>query len=52
MEAQTILDAIKRSQFNRLGAASELGIHKGMLHPEIKLLELSPDKKDGLLLRR
>ena len=47
MEAQTILNAIKRNRFHKLAADSDLRINKGTLHREIKSLGLSLDEKDG-----
>ncbi|HHS12755.1 MAG TPA: PAS domain-containing protein [bacterium] len=39
-EAQMILDALKRNEFNRRAAARELGIHKSTLYRKIKSLKL------------
>jgi len=47
VEAQTILDALKRNQYNRLAAARELGIHKSTLFRKIKLLGIELPQIDG-----
>ncbi|QTA93543.1 sigma-54 interaction domain-containing protein [Desulfonema magnum] len=47
MEAQTILDALKRNNNNRIATARDLGIHKSTLFRKIKSLGLSLPKKDG-----
>jgi len=47
VEAQVILDALKRNKFNRLEAARDLGIHKTTLFRKIKMLGLDLPKVDG-----
>ena len=47
VEAQTILDALKRNQYNRLAAALELGIHKSTLFRKIKGLGIALPPIDG-----
>jgi len=47
VEAQTILDALKRNQYNRLAAARELGIHKSTLFRKIKQLGIELPPTDG-----
>ncbi|MCK5149156.1 sigma 54-interacting transcriptional regulator [bacterium] len=47
VEALTILDALKRNQFNRLAAARELGIHKSTLFRKIKTLGIQLPEIDG-----
>jgi PAS domain S-box-containing protein len=47
MEAQVILDALKRNKYNRLKAARELGIHKSTLFRKIKILGIDLPKIDG-----
>jgi DNA-binding NtrC family response regulator len=47
VEAQVILDALKRNKFNRLEAARDLGIHKSTLFRKIKMLGIDLPKTDG-----
>ncbi len=47
VEAQTIIDALKRNDFNRLAAANELRIHKSTLFRKIKKLGIALPKTDG-----
>jgi PAS domain S-box-containing protein len=47
VEAQVILDALKRNKYNRLKAARELGIHKSTLFRKIKILGIDLPKIDG-----
>ncbi|MBN2412927.1 sigma 54-interacting transcriptional regulator [candidate division KSB1 bacterium] len=47
VEAQTIIDALKRNQYNRLAAARELGIHKSTLFRKIKQLGIELPRIDG-----
>jgi len=51
-EAQTIMEALKRNNGNRLAAARELGIHKSTLFRKIKALGLSLSARDGRADRR
>ena len=47
IEAQTILEAIKRNNYNRLATARELGIHKSTLFRKIKALGIELPDIDG-----
>lgn len=47
VEAQTIIDAIKRNNYNRVAAARELGIHKSTLFRKIKNLGINLPPTDG-----
>lgn len=47
VEAQVILDALRRNQYNRLKAARDLGIHKSTLFRKIKMLGIDLPKIDG-----
>lgn len=47
LEAQTIREALKRNNYNRLSTAKELGIHKSTLFRKIKALGISLPEKDG-----
>lgn len=47
VEAQTILEALKRNGYNRLAAAKELGIHKSTLFRKVKSLGIRLPKADG-----
>lgn len=47
IDAQTIYAALERSNFNRLEAAKDLGIHKTTLFRKMKKLAISPPPKDG-----
>lgn len=46
-EAQVILDALRRNQYNRFAAAMELGIHKSTLYRKIKRLGIHLPEVDG-----
>ncbi|MBC8419239.1 MAG: hypothetical protein H8E10_11645, partial [Desulfobacterales bacterium] len=46
-ESQVIQDALKRNHFNRLAAATELGMHKSTLFRKIKALDIRLPKMDG-----
>jgi len=52
VEAQVILDALKRNKFNRLEAARDLGIHKSTLFRKIKMLGIDLPKIDGRTKRK
>jgi PAS domain S-box-containing protein len=52
MEAQTILEALKRNQNNRLATAQELGIHKSTLFRKMKSLGIPLPKQDGRSRRK
>ncbi|MDY6881106.1 MAG: sigma 54-interacting transcriptional regulator [Thermodesulfobacteriota bacterium] len=52
VEAQVILDALRRNKYNRLKAAHELGIHKSTLFRKIKALSIDLPKIDGRADRR
>jgi transcriptional regulator with PAS, ATPase and Fis domain len=52
LEAQMILDALKRNKYNRLKAARDLGIHKSTLFRKIKLLGINLPKMDGRAKKR
>lgn len=47
LEAQAIMDALKRNKFNRLAAARDLGVHKSTLFRKIKSLGLQLPDTDG-----
>jgi DNA-binding NtrC family response regulator len=47
LEAQAILDALRRNRFNRLAAARDLGIHKSTLFRKIKSFGLQLPEQDG-----
>ncbi|MBW2119727.1 MAG: sigma 54-interacting transcriptional regulator, partial [Deltaproteobacteria bacterium] len=47
VEAQVILDALKRNRYNRLATARDLGIHKSTLFRKIKMLDIDLPKVDG-----
>jgi PAS domain S-box-containing protein len=47
VEAQAIVDALRRNSFNRLAAARELGIHKSTLFRKIKSLGIDLPQGDG-----
>jgi len=51
VEAQGILDALKRNNYNRLAAARELGIHKSTLFRKIKRLGIELPATDGRAAR-
>ena len=46
-ESQTIREALRRSGYNRLAAARELGIHKSTLFRKIKALGIPLPEEDG-----
>lgn len=46
-ETQIILDALKRSNYNRIAAARDLGLHKSTLFRKIKSLEIELPTIDG-----
>jgi transcriptional regulator with PAS, ATPase and Fis domain len=46
-EALTIMDALKRNNYNRLAAARELGMHKRTLFRKINKLGLKLPRVDG-----
>ncbi|MFZ5570917.1 MAG: sigma-54 interaction domain-containing protein [Thermodesulfobacteriota bacterium] len=52
VEAQTILEALKRNRYNRLAAAKELGIHKSTLFRKVKSLGIGLPSQDGRSSRR
>jgi len=47
VEAQVILDALKRNKYNRLATACELGMHKSTLFRKIKILGIYLPKING-----
>ena len=47
VEAQVIIDALKRNHYNRLAAARDLGIHKSTLFRKIKILGITLPAMDG-----
>ncbi|MBN1932833.1 MAG: sigma 54-interacting transcriptional regulator [Desulfobacterales bacterium] len=47
VEVQTIKEALKRNNYNRLSTARELGIHKSTLFRKIKNLGITLPEKDG-----
>lgn len=51
-QAQLIMDALERNNWNRLAAASELGIHKSTLFRRIKQLGIKLPSKDGRSTRK
>lgn len=46
-ESQTILESLRRNNFNRLAAARELGLHKSTLFRKIKALGIDLPARDG-----
>ena len=52
VEAQVILDALRRNKYNRLKAAHDLGIHKSTLFRKIKTLGIDLPKIDGRANRK
>jgi PAS domain S-box-containing protein len=52
VEAQAIVDALKRNNYNRLATASELGIHKSTLFRKIKTLGIDLPDIDGRTARK
>jgi transcriptional regulator with PAS, ATPase and Fis domain len=51
-ETQIILDALKRSNYNRVAAARDLGLHKSTLFRKIKDLEIDLPSRDGRARQR
>ncbi len=51
METQSIREALRRHDFNRLAAARELGIHKSTLFRKIKALGMTLPEEDGRSIR-
>jgi len=47
VEAQVILDSLKRNKYNRLATARELGMHKSTLFRKIKTLGIYLPKING-----
>ncbi len=47
IEAQMIMDALRRNNYNRLATARELGIHKSTLFRKIKALGIKLPRTDG-----
>jgi len=47
LDAQAIRTALEQNSYNRLAAATELGIHKSTLFRKIKKLGISLPKEDG-----
>ncbi|PQP33791.1 Fis family transcriptional regulator, partial [Desulfobacteraceae bacterium SEEP-SAG9] len=47
VEAQAIMDALKRNSYNRLATANELGMHKSTLFRKIKTLGIDLPDIDG-----
>jgi PAS domain S-box-containing protein len=47
VEAQALMEALKRNQFNRLATAQELGIHKSTLFRKLKALGIELPDQDG-----
>ncbi|MBU0481779.1 MAG: sigma 54-interacting transcriptional regulator [Proteobacteria bacterium] len=47
VESQTIIDALKRNNYNRVAAARDLGIHKSTLFRKIKHLDITLPEQDG-----
>jgi len=52
VEAQVIMDALRRNQYNRLKTARDLGIHKSTLFRKIKMLGIDLPKIDGRAHRK
>ena len=52
VEAQMILDVLRRNKYNRLEAARDLGIHKSTLFRKIKMLGIDLPKIDGRAKRK
>jgi PAS domain S-box-containing protein len=52
IEAQLILDTLKRNRYSRLATARELGMHKSTLFRKIKRLGLELPKLDGRAHRK
>ena len=47
VESQTIIEALKRNNYNRNAAARDLGIHKSTLFRKIKHLDIILPELDG-----
>jgi transcriptional regulator with PAS, ATPase and Fis domain len=47
VESQTIIEALKRNNYNRIAAAHDLGIHKSTLFRKIKHLNITLPELDG-----
>jgi transcriptional regulator with PAS, ATPase and Fis domain len=47
VEAQAIMDALKRNNYNRLATAKDLGMHKSTLFRKIKILGIDLPDIDG-----
>ena len=52
VEAQVILDALKRNKYNRLATARELGMHKSTLFRKIKALGIYLPKINGRTIHK
>ena len=52
VEAQVIIDALKRNKYNRLATACDLGMHKSTLFRKIKALGIYLPKTDGRSKRK
>jgi transcriptional regulator with PAS, ATPase and Fis domain len=52
VEAQVIMDALKRNSYNRLATANDLGMHKSTLFRKIKTLGIDLPKIDGRVDRK
>jgi len=52
VEAQVIMDVLRRNQYNRLKTARDLGIHKSTLFRKIKMLGIDLPKIDGRAHRK
>jgi len=52
VEAQMIIEALKRNKFNRVAAARDLGIHKSTLFRKIKILGIGLPEIDGRSRRK
>ena len=47
VEAQTIINTLKKNNYNRLATAQELNIHKSTLFRKIKNLNIKLPEQDG-----
>jgi len=52
LETQILLDALKRSNYNRAAAARDLGLHKSTFFRKIKSLEIELPNQDGRASRQ